>query len=334
MISEQRERMAPVNLPPGYFARPATMDDIPGVTVLLNDAEIADWGAPDYTEEELRMDWEDYDGDPGKAITLVVAPDGSFCGYIAFTDNGDGAFEADGYSHPGHVGKGIGTWLIQESERKAAEILSGMPSTQHSTIRSFTAGSNPRAVDLLAHEGYEAIRHFWRMRIDFNGAPPTPPVWPEGLRVADARERVDEFAVYQAAEEAFLDHFQFTPQRLGFEEWVRQRKRHGFDPSLWTVVWDGDQIAAVGLARMTTEGTGWVSVLGVRRPWRGRGLGRAILQHLFGRFYERGVESVALGVDASSPTGATRLYETAGMSVIRNFVLFEKVLREGTIKQG
>lgn len=329
MISEPHKETAPVNLPPGYFARPAAMDDISAVTVLLNDAEIAEWGAPDYTEEELRLDWEHYDGDPGKAITLVVSPDGSLAGYIAFTDNGDGAFEADGYSHPGHVGKGIGTWLIQESERRAAEILAGMPSSQHATIRSFTAGSNARATHLLAHEGYDAIRHFWRMQIKFDG-PPEAPVWPEGLRVADARAGVDERAVFEASEEAFQDHFQFQP-RMEFEEWERQRKRYGFDPTLWTVVWDGDQIAATGLGRMTTEGTGWVSILGVRRPWRGRGLGRAILQHLFQRFYERGIPSVALGVDAANPTGATRLYESAGMSVIRNYVLFEKVLREGKV---
>jgi ribosomal protein S18 acetylase RimI-like enzyme len=150
------------------------------------------------------------------------------------------------------------------------------------------------------------------------------------LQPSDAREGMDERAIYEAAEEAFLDHFQFSP-RVPFEEWIRQRKRYGFDPSLWSVVWDGDQIAGVGLARMTTEGTGWVSVLGVRRPWRGRGLGRAILLHLFRHFHERGVPSVALGVDAANPTGATRLYESAGMSVIRNYVLFEKVLREGTV---
>jgi mycothiol synthase len=324
MGSESRE---PVNLPPGYSARPATMDDIPAVTKLLNDAEIADWGAPDYTEDELRADWEEYDGDPGKAITLVVAPDGRFAGYISFIDNGNGSFEADGYSHPAHLGKGIGSWLIRESERRAAEILAGMPSSQRATMRSFTAGSNPRAVDLLAHEGYDAIRHFWRMRIDLTEAP-AQPTWPEGLRVADARPGTDERAIYEASEEAFADHFQFGP-RPDFETWERQRKRHGFDPTLWTVVWDGDEIAAVGLARMTAEETGWISILGVRRPWRGKGLGRAILQHLFNRFHDRGVPTVSLGVDAANPTGATRLYETAGMSVIRNFVLFEKVLREG-----
>ena len=326
MIAAKRDAPS-MNLPAGYYSRPATPDDVAAVVELLNAAEIAEWGSPDYTEEELAADWEQYDGDPGKAITLVVAPDGTLAGYIAFTDNGDGAFEGDGYSHPGHVGKGIGTWLIQESERKAAEILPGFPSTQHSTIRSFTAGSNPRATNLLAHEGYEPIRHFWRMRLDLD-TPPAAPIWPEGLEVRDCRPGIDERAIYEAAEEAFAEHFQFVP-RPNFEDWDKERKRHGFDPSLWAVVWDGDQIAAVGLARMTSEGTGWISVLGVRKPWRGRGLGRAVLQHLFQRFYERGVPSVALGVDAANSTGATRLYESAGMSVIRNYVLFEKVLQEG-----
>jgi len=326
MTPEHRD-VSHVSLPPGYCSRPARQEDVAAVVELLNAAEIAEWGSPDYTVDELTADWEQYEGDPGKAITLVEAPDRSLAGYIAFTDNGDGAFEADGYSHPDHVGKGIGTWLIRQSERAAAEILPGLPSSQHATIRSFTAGSNPRATNLLAHEGYDAIRHFWRMRLDMN-EPPAKPVWPEGLRVRDCRPGIDERAIYDAAEDAFSEHFQFVP-RPDFAHWEEERKRYGFDPSLWTVVWDGDQIAAVGLARMTSEGTGWVSVLGVRKPWRGRGLGRAVLHHLFGIFYERGVPSVALGVDAANPTGATRLYESAGMSVTRNYVLFEKVLQEG-----
>ncbi|MEZ4624078.1 MAG: GNAT family N-acetyltransferase [Thermomicrobiales bacterium] len=176
-----RPPKTPVNLPPGYFARPATMDDVPAVTELLNAAEIAEWGEPDFTESELRDDWALYDGDPGKAITLVVAPGGELVGYMAITDNGSGAIEADGYAHPGYLGKGIGTWLIQESERMAFDIVSGLPSTQRATIRSFTAGSNDRALALLDHEGYDAIRHFWRMEIEFDGPPPAP-AWFEGAR--------------------------------------------------------------------------------------------------------------------------------------------------------
>jgi GNAT superfamily N-acetyltransferase len=248
-------------------------------------------------------------------------------GYLSITDNGQGAIEADGYSHPGYLGKGIGTWVIQESERKAAEIIAGLPSTQRATIRSFTAGSNQRALALLNHEGYELLRHFWRMEIVFDGQR-FEPRWPEGVRIADARPEIDERGLYNLTEAAFSEHFQLSPP-LSFDQWVRERKRHGFDPALWTVVWYGDEMIACGLGRMTGEQTGWISLLGVRKDWRGNGLGRAVLLHLFNRFQERGAPSAALGVDAANATGAIRLYESAGMRPVRNFVLFEKVLREG-----
>src|SRR3954466_8445370 len=103
MMAAKRDAPS-MNLPAGYYSRPAKPDDVAAVVELLNAAEIAGWGSPAYTEEELASDWAQYAGDPGQGITLVVAPDGTLAGYIAFTDNGDGAFEGDGYSHPGHVG--------------------------------------------------------------------------------------------------------------------------------------------------------------------------------------------------------------------------------------
>jgi ribosomal protein S18 acetylase RimI-like enzyme len=74
---------------------------------------------------------------------------------------------------------------------------------------------------------------------------------------------------------------------------------------------------------------GWVDDLGVRRAWRRRGLALALLQHSFREFYKRGTRKVGLGVDASSLTGATRLYEKAGMHVARQFNSYFKVLRDG-----
>jgi len=67
----------------------------------------------------------------------------------------------------------------------------------------------------------------------------------------------------------------------------------------------------------------------VRRTARGRGIAMALLQEAFRVFHGQGKESVGLGVDASSITGATRLYERAGMSVQVRFDLFEKELRPG-----
>ena len=74
------------------------------------------------------------------------------------------------------------------------------------------------------------------------------------------------------------------------------------------------------------NGGGWVGALGVRRAWRGRGLGKALLLQSFGEFHRRGLPRASLGVDADSPTGATRLYEQAGMHVELEQIVFEKAL--------
>ncbi|MGH2515177.1 MAG: GNAT family N-acetyltransferase, partial [Ktedonobacterales bacterium] len=91
---------------------------------------------------------------------------------------------------------------------------------------------------------------------------------------------------------------------------------------------DGDQIAGFSLCR-PEEGMGWVDDLGIRRPWRRRGLALALLLASFGEFYRRGERVVGLSVDAQSLTGATRLYEKAGMRPSREWKVFEKELRPG-----
>jgi ribosomal protein S18 acetylase RimI-like enzyme len=73
-------------------------------------------------------------------------------------------------------------------------------------------------------------------------------------------------------------------------------------------------------------GGGFVGALAVRKPWRGRGIGMALLRHAFAEFHRRDAPRVSLGVDAYNPSGATRLYERAGMSVVSEDVIFEKAL--------
>jgi len=76
---------------------------------------------------------------------------------------------------------------------------------------------------------------------------------------------------------------------------------------------------------------GWVGTLGVRRPYRRQGLGLALLRHSFAEFYRRGRRRVGLGVDSQNLTGATRLYQKAGMHVSRVQLIFEKELRPGVV---
>ena len=94
----------------------------------------------------------------------------------------------------------------------------------------------------------------------------------------------------------------------------------------------GDEIAGVCLctAHMPEDpDMAYVMSLGVQRAWRRQGIGLAMLHHCFRVFRARGKERVTLDVDAQSLTGATRLYEKAGMHVQRKSVTYELVLREG-----
>ena len=67
------------------------------------------------------------------------------------------------------------------------------------------------------------------------------------------------------------------------------------------------------------------SVVSERR-W---GLGLALLRHAFVEFYARSKKQVGLGVDAQNLTGATLLYEKAGMRVRQQLVTYDLELRPG-----
>jgi ribosomal protein S18 acetylase RimI-like enzyme len=101
-----------------------------------------------------------------------------------------------------------------------------------------------------------------------------------------------------------------------------------FDPSLWFLAMDGDAVAGVLMGEILPD-RGWVNDLAVRRPWRGRGLGEALLRHSFGEFYRRGQRTVSLGVDSQNLTGATRLYQRVGMRAERQYDICERVLQPG-----
>ena len=119
----------------------------------------------------------------------------------------------------------------------------------------------------------------------------------------------------------------------GFQRFIHiMTEYEGFDPSLWWLAFEGDQLAGICLCRPQSyddPNMGYVSILGVRRPWRTHGLGLAFLHHSFGEFYRRGKRKVSLGVDAENLTGALRLYEKAGMHVHLQFDTFEKEIRPG-----
>ncbi len=127
-----------------------------------------------------------------------------------------------------------------------------------------------------------------------------------------------------------LEDLGWRPIRYSFEDWREFNvDRHSFDPSLWWLVEDGDELAAISLNAWHFSGDpqyGWIHVLGVRPQWRKRGLATALLHHSFRDFRERGATRVGLGVDGENTTGAVRLYERVGMRPVRRNDTYEKTL--------
>lgn len=175
--------------------------------------------------------------------------------------------------------------------------------------------------------GYRTVRHHWRMVIDLAEEPETP--IPAGIEIRPYRPG-EEPVIHEAMEEAWsVGGWHHQPR--SFEEYAKgsfQRPNH--DPSLYLVALDGDEIVGAALSDWKRHGDwGWIGTLGVRPPWRRRGIAEALLKRSFVEFFRRGERRVALGVDAQSPTGATRLYERAGMRVLYDVIVYEKELRAG-----
>ena len=165
------------------------------------------------------------------------------------------------------------------------------------------------------------------MVIDLDEEPAVPR--PDGVEIRSYRAG-EERAIHAAMEEAWsVGGWHHQPRT--FEAYAKQTfDRPGHDPSLCFVALAGEEVAGASLNDWKRNGDwGWIGTLGVRQAFRRRGIAEALLKRSFAEFFRRGELRVALGVDAESPTGATRLYERAGMRVLYEVIVYEKELRAG-----
>ncbi len=325
-----------IELPKGFTARGATLDDVEAAVNLFNTWSQSAIHQNEFSDlSALRNEWVSPGFNPATDICLVFSPEGTLAGYIeAWTTSKPPVHPwLWGRVHPEFAGLGIGTWLLQWAEERACKVLDHLPAGLRFAPRTGIYQSVLDSKKLFEDRGFAPIRSSYEMRIVLEEAPP-PPLWADGITLRTADPEKDGRAVYTADREAFRDHFGFIeePFEEGFARFQHFIFGEGTDPSLLFLAMEGDEIAGISLCRPTSyddPDLGWVSILGVRRPWRKRGLGLALLQHSFGEFYKRGKRKVGLGVDAENLTGALRLYEKAGMRVHLAFDLFEKTIRSG-----
>jgi len=176
----------------------------------------------------------------------------------------------------------------------------------------------------VQRNGYALEREVLRMWRQLNGDLPEP-AWPEGVTVA-SYEDADGERVHALLDEAYSG---WDPDYVArsHEGWLSFMTRHDdFDPALWFLVERDDELLACALHWKESQRRGWVKDIVVRESERGTGLGKALLQHAFRAYAERGVERVGLKVDSTNSTGAPQLYERMGFVTDQRLGIWQKRL--------
>lgn len=322
--------------PEGYVVRPVRLDDVESLAAYANEY-LKSVGSGETINAErlagqLTMPGFDLEAASCGAFTPEGKPVAS--AFVIDLMEPPVAINGSAMVHPDHQGKGIGTAIHTWMKERALKAVQRAPEGMRVILQQTAFDGDQAALAFLRLQGYEDTRHFWRMEIQFNGPSPAP-IWPEGIEIRRLDPERDLADAVEAGSAAFSDHYGHVDTPL--EERL-ERRRHrmasdpAYDPNLEFLAWDGGQIAGVvyGTPQHGSDGTiGYIPTLGVLRPWRKRGLGLALLQHMLHIFQERGKRGVALHVDAQSLTGATRLYEKAGMHVAELSHEFILELRPG-----
>jgi mycothiol synthase len=325
-----------VQLPAGFSARGATMDDLESSMALFNRWSRSIIGRDEFANTtSIREEWQAPGVNIAEDVRHIFAPNGELIGHVEVWTNAKPLVHPELWARldPRYEDMGIGTWMMHWAEERVRRVLTDVPAELRFTARVGVYRQGEKAKKLFEDLGYRHVRSWYHMLIEMD-APVPEQEFPEGITLRTYHAETDREAAYVAHEDAFRDHFDHVdlPLEEGLSRWKQHREYEGYDPTLYFLAMDGDEIAGFNLCRPQSHydaDRGWVSAIGVRRPWRQRGLGLALLRHAFNEFYRRGKCKVGLGVDAQNLTGALRLYESAGMHIDQAHDFYEKKLRPG-----
>lgn len=306
--------------------RPPTIDDLEIAYQLCLAHDMALFGEEEMSRADLRGYWTAPAHDLARDQRLVFDQDGQLIANLYTEQHQYAKFFADVMLLPGYSDPRVGDYLLELAESWAREQMAQAEPHVRVTLNGVANSADQERLQRYERLGFREVRRFWHMAIAMHEAPPLPS-WPERVELRPFVAERDARAVFDMKEAAFNDHWGHLPS--DFEEWKHRKfERADFDPSLWHIAYAGDEIVGVALCSVSGA-TGRVDSLGTLRSWRRKGLGLALLHHAFNDFYRRDIHEVDLGVDSQNLTGATRLYQRAGMHIKRENISFEKELRAG-----
>jgi mycothiol synthase len=308
-----------MELPAGYRLRAPTPGDLDAVADVLIADELEEAGQIVLGVDFVRDEWSRVGFDLATDAWVVADGAEAIVGYAQAMRQEPAVVESWGVVHPAHRGRGLGSSLLMLLEERASRLLIGLPSGRFR--HAINAGDHAAATMLQARR-LRPVRHFWHMQIDLT-TPFEPGPAPEGVEITGIEPASQLPAIHAILDEAFVDHW--GHRREPFDRWAEQHTSNpSYDPAWWLLATSEGQPAGALIGRVWDD-RGWVDYLGVLPPCRGRGIGAALLRRSFAAFAGHGVRRVILNVDAENTTGATALYERAGMRVINRWDLWERL---------
>lgn len=304
---------------PTFYIDHPSLEEAQQVMELVALCDIEAIGEPDISLSDVLDLWQ--------AVTIETdvfvarSATHSLIGYAFVEKTGAHRLDSCVFVHPDHKGQGIGSALLSQVEQRALQIIEGLPAPQH--LMNQLPFTNLTARELVEGHGYTFSRLYERMKIELTNPPP-PVELPAGFDMKGFRLGVDEHTLFETYEETFKDSWGYSAKDEA--SWLAQKTGDGVDPSLWFLVWDGQQAAGFLMGRLEEDGL-FIDLLGVKRPYRKHGIGKALLQHAFHEAYLRNERTVILYVDSDSLTNANQLYRSVGMTPHSQTAVYGKLLK-------
>jgi mycothiol synthase len=309
-------------------------EDYPAMLEVNNGSKIADGLIHDmHTLETIRYIYSSSPNHDPRKDVLIAEVGGKMVGFtrVFWERELDGAriYWHFGFVLPEWRGKGLGLAMMRWAEARAREIEGGQQGEGPAHVSTHAYESMTGLVGLLESGGYEPVRYEFHMETpDLKHIPEVP--MPEGLEVRPAKPE-HFYAIWRANAEAFQDHWGAGEiDETDYQRWLDDPFH---EPELWMVAWDGEEVAGsilnfVHKEHNTRTGRklGYTEAISVRRPWRRKGLARALLSRSMKMFRGMGMEQTALGVDTQNPSGALQLYESMGYKVTSRSTTYRKAL--------
>lgn len=266
---------------------------------------------------------------------LFAEVDGEVIAYSRVTwrteDSGDWIYLHFGFLLPEWRRKGIGQAMLRYNQNRLCEIAVEHKNGVPRYFESFASDTQVAAEKLLLSEGFEAVRHGFEMVRPLS-EPIADKYLPDGLEVRPVAPEQYR-AVWDANQEAFQDHWGYSPaEEADYERWLNESI---FQPELWQVAWDGDQVVGMVLNFVVeaenaeyNRKRGYTEFICVRRPWRKQGMATALITSSMKMFKEMGMTEAGLGVDTQNLSGALWLYESLGFRQVKRHSTYRKPMEK------